>query len=158
MGLLVKADVSGDVHAPNLSGLVDRALHEAVEEAAASILEKGRADISAAGNFGARWTEGLKANVSGDGDGVNLTVTEDVPYWTVFQFGAVITGKPLLFFKPNQPPAGLPQGAPLPKVISKHSVTIPKKFHLIEIANAEAEKVPLLFQQKLAESVASDVK
>jgi hypothetical protein len=130
--------------------LADEALLEAVENVATEIEAKGHADISQAGNFGGRWTDAFKATVSGDGGEVKLDVTMTVPYWTVFQFGKVIKGRPLLYFKPTKAVGGLKgmEGA-LPAVISKHEVTIPKKFHLIEIAQAEAARVPLLFKQKL---------
>jgi hypothetical protein len=66
----------------------------------------------------------------------------------VFQYGATIVGRPLLYFVPTKAVGGL-QGKALPEVISKHAVTIPKKFHLIEISQAEAAKVPLLFRANM---------
>jgi hypothetical protein len=126
-----------------------KALLDVVKAVAGEIEGKGRADIAQAGNFGGRWTSGFKAAVDGSGEDVRLDVTEDVAYWPVFQFGATITGRPLLYFKPTQAVGGLAGFAVLPTVISKHSVTIPKKFHLIEISQAEAERVPLLFAQAL---------
>lgn len=153
MGLLVRAVVSGKLRGPGaMVGMAENALRSAVEQAAAAIQEKGRANITGAGNFGSRWTEGFEAKVSSSNGEVTLKVTEAVPYWTVFQFGKVIQGKPLLFFAPNKAPAGLAVGAALPKVISKHSVTIPKKFNLIEIAKEEAARVPLLFKASLGEA------
>jgi hypothetical protein len=132
----------------SFSKLARDALREAVAEVAETIESKGRADIGAAGNFGGRWTSGFKASVSEGGGNVRLDVTEDVSYWTVFQFGATITGKPLLYFKPTQAVGGL-QGKTLPSLISKHAVSIPKKFHLIEISQEEAAKIPLLFRQNI---------
>lgn len=155
MSLLVRAEVApSDIpYVPNLINRAQRALKEAVEEVGKEIETKGRADIAAAGSFGARWTEGFTVQVLAGGDYADLDVTEDVPYWTVFQFGATIQGRPLLFFKPTKAVGGLTgMGNNMPMLISKHSVTIPKKFHLIEIATEEAEKVPLLFQQKIKEA------
>lgn len=150
--LLVRAMASGDVKAPGeMRGQARATLRAAVEEAAQNILAKGRADIAGAGNFGGRWTAGLKAAVTDSESEVTLTVTHDVPYWTVFQNGKTILGKPLLFFAPTKPPAGLRPGAPLPPVIAKKSVTIPKKFHLVEIAKEEADKVPSIFKQMMAQ-------
>jgi hypothetical protein len=129
--------------------MANEALLEAVENVATEIEAKGHGDITGAGNFGSRWTEAFKAKVSVGGDAVKLDVTMTVPYWTVFQFGKVIHGKPLLYFAPTKAVGGLLGMSTLPTVISKHSVTIPKKFHLIEIAEAEAKQVPLLFRRKL---------
>jgi hypothetical protein len=150
----VRAYVSGEQvgktvrSVQSFSRMARDALREAVGEAAEEIESKGRADIGAAGNFGGRWTSGFNAKVSEGGGNVKLDVTEAVPYWTVFQYGATIIGKPLLYFKPTKAVGGL-EGKPLPEVISKHAVEIPKKFHLIEISQTEAARIPLLFRQKL---------
>jgi hypothetical protein len=138
----------------------------AAEDAAKLIEDEGRSDISSAGNFGSRWTDGFRATVTEGGGNVRISVTEDVPYWRVFQFGAVIRGRPLLWIPLSF--AGDAQGvrardypgrlfrvnrvgkAPLlltpgksaqPKYFGKESVTIPKKFHLIEIARGAARRV-----------------
>lgn len=140
----------------------------AAQKLADNILTKGRADISGAGKFGTRWTQGLTAEVSGEGDNSRtITIRQAVPYWGVFQFGAVIHGKPLLWipFDDNkgpfpgrlffvQPKSG---GAPLmisaddkqPKLHGHEQVTIPKKFHLIEIAQAEAKTLGALFKVEM---------
>ena len=153
----VSASVSGGGTASPASAFAafraeaNEALLEAVENVATEIEAKGHADITGAGNFGGRWTEAFNAKVTaGEGGAVHLDVTMTIPYWTVFQFGATIHGKPLLYFTPTKAVGGLKgMAGNLPAVISKHSVTIPKKFHLIEIATAEAEQVPLLFRRKL---------
>lgn len=150
----VSASVSGGmVSAANafaaFRATAGRALTEAVEEVAIEIETKGRADISQAGNFGGSWTEGFKAVASGGAASATLDVTMDHQWWRTFQYGVTIQGRPLLYFTPTKAVGGLKGMATLPAVISKHSVTIPKKFHLIEIAQAEAERVPLLFRQKL---------
>jgi hypothetical protein len=151
----VRAYVAGDQvgktvrSVQSFSRMARDALREAAADAAESIEGKGRADIGAAGNFGGRWTSGFNATVSEGGGNVKIDVTEAVPYWTVFQYGATIVGKPLLYFKPTQAVGGLTGKDPLPLVISKHAVSIPKKFHLIEISAAEAAKVPLLFRQNM---------
>lgn len=129
------------------------ALLDAAKEVAETIQSKGRADMSAAGNFGS-WTSAFTATADGDGGSVEIDVEMTHPFWQVFQYGATIVGKPLLYFKPTKAVGGL-AGKPLPLLISKHSVTIPKKFHLIEIATTEAEATPLLFKQKLGAAKAS---
>jgi hypothetical protein len=119
---------------------------------------KGRQDIERAGKFGSRWTEGLHADVSEGGGNIRVNVHHDVPYWRVFEKGATIEGKPLLWIPlsfsdvprgtwARDYPAPLFRvdrksgGAPLlfsiedrqAKYVGKSSVTVPKKFHLTEI-------------------------
>lgn len=148
--LIVKSVASADFKSLKSKGdEAHKAMIEAVSEAGASAVAKGRADISSAGNFGSRWLTGLQYHVEDGSEKITLEVTEAVPYWTVFQHGKTIQGKPLLFFKPTVMPAG---ATTMPSVISKRSVTIPKKFHLIEIATAEAAKVPELFKEKMQQA------
>src|SRR5262245_47206498 len=73
------------------------ALRAAANDAAEEIERRGRADIARAGNFGRRWIEGLHVDVTEGGGHIRINVVEDVPYWPVFEFGAVIHGKPLLW-------------------------------------------------------------
>lgn len=126
------------------------------DEAAKEIEKQGRDDISGAGNFGNRWTDGFTAEVSKGGGHTRITVRQAVPYWRVFQFGATIQGRPLLWIPLSfandaqgvmardfpQPMFRVDRkvGAPLlmtkdgqAKYFGKESVTIPKKFHLVEI-------------------------
>jgi hypothetical protein len=147
---------------------IAKASAAAAQKLADNILQKGRDDISGAGKFGARWTQGLTAEVSGEDNSRTITLSHAVSYWTVFQFGAVIHGKPLLWIPfgdskgpfPGrlffvQPKSG---GAPLmisaddkqPKLHGHESVTIPKKFHLVEIAQAEAKTLGALFRVEMA--------
>lgn len=138
---------------------VRSAMRDTAADAAERIMEEGRADIKSAGNFGSRWTDGWQARVSEGGGNIRVTVTMAVAYWTVFQDGKVIQGKPLLWiplsfatdaqgisardypgqlFRVNRK-----SGAPLlmagngrtaePKYFGKEQVTIPKKFRLREI-------------------------
>jgi hypothetical protein len=143
---------------------VSTAMLATAEEAGARIVEAGRKDISSAGNFGSRWTQGLQARVGQGGGNYRVTITMGVPYWTVFQFGKVIQGRPLLWIPlsfasdaqgvrardyPGQlfrvdragraPLLLTPPG--IPKYFGKESVTIPKKFHLIEIATRIARNL-----------------
>lgn len=145
---------------------VRTALRAAARDAAAEIQKRGRTDIAQAGNFGSRWTDGFNAEVTEGGGNIRISVTEDVPYWSVFQFGKVIHGKPLLFIpfsfakdaqgtnardygplfrvvrKKDSLVMLLAPGKPaVPKYFGKESVTIPKKFHLIEIARDVAKRM-----------------
>lgn len=137
-------------------------------ETAKEIETRGRADIAGAGNFGRRWIEGFRATVGEGGGHTRIRVTEDVPYWTVFEFGATIHGKPLLWIplsfaadaqgvRASDYPSPLfrvdrKAGAPLlltkgaggkavPKYFGKESVRIPKKFHLRQIIRSVASKM-----------------
>jgi hypothetical protein len=138
------------------------ALRETARLTSESILSLGRANISAAGRFGRRWTAGFRARVTEGGGFIKITLTHAVPYWTVFQFGKVIHGRPLLWIplsfasdaqgvlarnfpqplfrveRPGRAPLLLASGGE-PKYFGKESVTIPKKFRLLEIA-AEASR------------------
>ncbi len=139
----------------------------AAQDVADEIEAKGRADIAGAGKFGSRWTEGLNATVSEGGGNIRINVTEDVPYWRVFEFGATIHGKPMLWIplsfaadakgvyardyskplfrvdrKGGKAPLLMTPGKPAQaKYFGKESVTIPKKFHIIEIAKTAAKQL-----------------
>lgn len=138
-------------------GKVHETAMQAARLAAHLIEERGRQNIAAAGNFGRRWLDGLKATVTQGGGNIRIRVTHDVPYWRVFQTGKVIRGKPLLWIPLSfaddaqgisakdypQPLFRVDRkvGAPLllapggvPKYFGKEQVKIPKKFRLLEIA------------------------
>jgi hypothetical protein len=140
------------------SKLVREAVAATAKIAAETIETEGRADIAGAGNFGARWTDGFQAKVTQGGGNTVVNVTMAVPYWRVFEFGATIEGKPLLWIplsfagdaigvRARDYPGQLfrvdrHSGAPLlmapgnpaqPKYFGKESVTIPQKFHLRDI-------------------------
>lgn len=145
----------------------------AAKDAAQEIEQKGRADIASAGKFGSRWLNGFTATVTEGGGSIRISVEEAVPYWKVFQFGATINGNPLLFipfsfaedakginardygplFRVTRKSDGLvmllsPGKPAVPKYFGKASVTIPKKFHLIEIARASAKNLGAFFNQR----------
>lgn len=144
---------------------VRKAFALTAQQAATEIEDLGRSDIQGAGNFGSRWTEGFKAKVTAGGGRTLIRVTMGVPYWSVFQTGKVIHGKPLLWiplsfaddakgvsardypgklFRVDRKSGGAPLlmtnsgGQAQAKYFGKESVTIPKKFHLIEIVRAVA--------------------
>lgn len=144
-------------------GRVINAAHVAARQAAQEILVEGRADISQAGKFGARWTEGLQAAEDFGPDSSLVTIFHTVPYWRIFEVGGTIRGKPLLWIPLSFSDAvgknardygplfrvDRKSGAPLllskadkkPKYFGKPSVLIPKKFHLTEIARAVAGRL-----------------
>jgi len=137
-----------------------RAAARSMQELRRLFLREGRADIRAGGNFGRRWTQGLHADIEPGDDELLLQIYHDVPYFRIFEYGGVIKGRPLLWIPLSfaklpagqTGAAGYPGGlfrvdrksggAPLllsvrdgkPKFFGKRSVTMPKKFHIREIA------------------------
>jgi hypothetical protein len=135
-----------------------------------------RADIRKAGNFGVRWTDGFQAKVTEGGGFIRIAFTQSVPYWRVFQHGATISGKPMLWIplsfaqdakgkKASEFPGKLFRvdrkvGAPLllsysdkqPKYFGKESVRIPKKFRTIEIIKEGSRKMREFFQRRMRAS------
>jgi hypothetical protein len=178
----IKITVEGPPVGPQLDARLERiklriqrAIGNASGKLADNILTAGRADITGAGRFGARWTQGLTSGIAGEGLIRTITIREAVPYWRVFQYGAIIHGKPLLWIPLSF--AGIPPGtrardfrgrlfrvdrkgggAPLllsaddkkPKYFGAKSVRIPKKFHLVEIARAEANTFGALYRVEMA--------
>lgn len=129
----------------------------AANMAASMIEEQGRADIKSAGRFGGEWESGLHAKADATGANITIKVTHDIPYAGVFESGATIEGKPLLWLPFSgtdaegvraseysdklfsvQSKTGTPLlfsiADKLPKYFGIESVTIPKKFHIHEIA------------------------
>lgn len=150
---------------------VRQSMRLAAKETADDIVALGRADIGQAGRFGSRWMQGLHADVTEGGGNIRLAVYHDVWYWRVFEKGAVINGKPMLWIPlsfatdaqgvfARDYPGGLFKveragKAPLllsredkkPKYFGKESVTIPKKFHLAEISRRAAQQLGDLYRR-----------
>jgi hypothetical protein len=169
---------SGDQLGPKLrknfkrnGDIVLTAMRGAAKDAQTEFLEKSRANISSAGNFGSRWTQGLTAPISEGGGRIVLSVSHAVPYFMVFQRGKVIRGKPLLWIplsfasdaqglRARDFPGGLFRvnragKAPLllsystrqPKYFGKTKVTIPKKFRVLEIGRETARKMKVFYKK-----------
>lgn len=155
-------------HADNMR----KALRQTAQETADFIMQEGRADIRQAGNFGARWTDGWQAIVTEGGGFIKIRVTMQVTYWTVFQDGKVIHGRPMLWiplpwatdakgvsarnypgqlFRVNRragSPLLMAAGKPAQAKYSGHeSVTLPKKFHLREMILLASRAMPALFRR-----------
>lgn len=157
---------------------VSRAAVATAKEAARLIEKRGRADIRTAGKFGKRWTDGLHAvpEVEHSEDaGLRIKVTHDVPYASIFVYGGIIKGKPLLWIplsfatdalgkRARDYPGGLFRvdrkggKAPLllsvkdgePKYFGKASVRIPKKFRLIEIIREVSHSFRDIYRKRYA--------
>jgi hypothetical protein len=169
LSIKVTGDPVGQLQRSNAKNAakMQQAMDATARDTAQAIVSSGRADISSAGNFGGKWISGLRARVTKAGGGnLNVNVTHSVKYWRTFQEGRVITGKPLLWLpvggrsraaqvyarnypgrlvrvnrKAGPPPILLDVGSKQVKYVGVPSVRIPKKFHLLEIARAEAAKM-----------------
>lgn len=151
-----------------------RAMLGAVRDVRDEILQRGRSDIASAGNFGSRWTQGLRGHVLEHGGDVTLDITHDVPYFMVHQEGRIIHGKPLLWIplsfandaqgkrardfphplfrvdREGKAPLLLSAVDKQPKYSGHKSVKIPKRFHVIEIARAVAKNIKSFFLLRLS--------
>lgn len=152
------------------------AIQAAAQEAKVQIETLGREDIRAGGNFGSpRWQNGFQAKVSfvSQSD-LNIRVTHDVPYWSVFETGKVIHGKPLLWipmrgsdaaklgvrarefpeplFRVNRKKGGAPllmsKGGKV-QYFGKDSVKIPKKWHLRQIVRDVARQLNTFYKRAM---------
>jgi hypothetical protein len=180
----IRVYIDGDRAGPLFQRAVTRqkarvleSARDAAQDTADEILDEGRADIKGAGNFGSRWTDGLNAEVTEGGGNIRIAVTEDVEYWKVHQFGAVIHGKPLLWIplsfasdalgvsakdysgqlfrvdRAGKAPLLMTPGKPAKaKYVGKESVTLPKRFHLIEITRAAARRIKDFYRDRFKNS------
>jgi hypothetical protein len=128
--------------------------------------------LRAGGNFGSqRWQQGFRALVSYVSRiEIVVRVTHAVKYWKVFEFGAVIKGRPLLWIplsfakdaigkrardypgplfrvdRKGKAPLLLTTGG-VPKYFGKESVKIPKKFHLRSIVRKNARRMKVWYKE-----------
>jgi hypothetical protein len=137
---------------------------------AEEIEEEGRRDIRKGGNFGsARWLDGFRAKLSYTSrTDMNIRITHAVKYWKVFEYGARILGKPLLWIplsfgdavgiRARDYPGKLFRvdrkvGAPLllddngPQYFGITSVRIPKKWHLRSIVSKISRKMNKYYKE-----------
>lgn len=152
----------------HLKARMQQAAASSSEELAGNILSAGRADIAAAGRFGGSWISGFTYDISGEGTSWTITFHHSNNLWKVFQFGAKIQGKPLLWIPvdPGGPRAkdfpgrlfqvkrGKKRDVPLlmsaddrkVKYIGVKKVIIRRKFHLLKIIRDESKKLRELFK------------
>lgn len=123
--------------------------------------DAAKADIASAGNFGAKWTDGLHVNLEGAAPNMRLSMTHDIHYAKIFETGGTIHGDPFLWIPISSEadavmtdrikafPGGVRggrghrTGRPLlfsvtdnkAKYFGAESVNIRKKFHLEEDVN-----------------------
>lgn len=157
---------------------INDAARGASQDVVEYITPLARADIKKAGKFGARWSNGFTGKVT-EGGGhikVSFAMPSDPPmrYWRVFEYGAIIRGKPLLWiplsfakdaqgvmardypgklFRVDRKTGGAPLllgGKPAtPKYFGKTQVTIPKKFHLRDIIREGSKKLKLFYSARM---------
>lgn len=156
---------------------IGRTIDATMKEASGNILKQGRANIASAGQFGRRWREGLHADIRRDGTDTGIFVYHDVPYFSVFEFGKTIKGKPLLWIplsfardaqkvRARDYSGGLfrvdRQGkAPLllsittrePKYFGKEQVKIPRKFYIRDIARRVANQMRSIYSKHFRREV-----
>lgn len=180
----VKLNLAGERIGPQLERKsvkwkkwVNDSSREAAKDVVDYVVPLARRDISQAGHFGSRWVTGFVGKVTEGGGTVKVTFSmpNDPPmrYWRVFEFGAVIHGKPLLWIplsfakdangvNARDYPGKLFRvnrkvGAPLllggnpatPKYFGKESVTIPKKFHLRDIIRDGSKQLKLFYSKHM---------
>lgn len=161
----------------NLGSVVTEAMEATATDIVREFMKRAAADISGAGKFGSRWTNGFTANVSRGGGNVRVDISHQVPYFNVFTKTTTIQGKPMLWIPLGHDAAKDAQGirardypgrlfrvnrkdgkSPLlltwakpavPKYHGQTSVTIPKKFHTFEIARDVMKEAGPLFKRRM---------
>lgn len=124
------------------------AIGKALKAAAADIQTNGRLNIAQAGLFGTKWQQGFTA----EADSLSITVGHTIPFFSVFETGATIVGKPILWIplsfagktrisdyqgglfrvnrKAGQPPLLLDATTKQPMFVGLSRVTINKRFDI----------------------------
>lgn len=150
-----------------------RAVSTASRQAAKMVLENGRENIRAAGNFGPKWIDGLSVDVvprSGALLNSVITVSHKIPFFSVFEKGATIKGNPFLWIplsfatkvklanfsgklfrvnRPGLPPLLLSVDTKQPMYIGLTSVQIKKKFNIQKVIQDVMRQLPDLIKQNL---------
>lgn len=152
------------------------ALHASIDEASARIIVAGKADMKAGGNFGSpRWQNSLQAvkePKSLNAANIILKILHIVPFAHVFEYGATIKGKPLLWIplpwnknkvrarefpgklfrvnrKGKNPLLMQKTGAKTASAmyVGVKSVKLKRRFHLRPIIRRVAKTMPALFRK-----------
>lgn len=154
---------------------INAARQGAVQDAANMAVREGRANIAAAG-FSRRWQNALKYNFyPNEGDDPAAVLFDKIPFAGVFEFGAHIAGRPLLWLPIED---NLPQGVHSPKqygrplasvniagkpplmfdkfdrtrgplFVGVRSVDIRKRFDLMRIFAAAVDRLQEFYQRRL---------
>jgi hypothetical protein len=154
--------------------LVATAAVAALRETAANAVQEGRSNIAGSGRFTGGWVSGLQYRTQGATEGgkpslkAKAIIFHKVGLAGVFEHGATISGKPLLWIPttPGAPPAGKSgkkltsatvRGKPMmfdaddrdrhrkPLYIGVESVRIPPKWRITEIVKQHVARFAQLF-------------
>ena len=141
----------------NLGNVVREAMKEAADEVADFILFRGAEDIEEAGRFGSQWTDALHADVTETQRTVRVEASMQpqgppVTFWRVFEYGATISAKNPTGYMTFPIDTG-EGGDNAFRWVRVPEVTIPKKFHLEEIAKEEASHAGEVFERILDEKL-----
>jgi hypothetical protein len=143
----------------------------ALRETAANAVKEGRRNIAGAGRFGSKWQQGLQYRMA-KGDQPSALIFHKYGFAGVFEHGATIQGKPLLWIptKEGGPRASRSgkkltsatvRGKPMlfdandrdrqrkPLYIGVPSVRIPKKWRITEIVKEHAARLTAVFLKYL---------
>lgn len=152
---------------------VRKAMMGAANIAAKEIERRGRADIAGGGNFGSAWTNAFNAIVASEEDAVTITATmggdPPVAYWKIFEYGATISAKNpsgLMWIPFDRENKTWPRdyGGSLfrignalfdkqtrePMYLGTPSVTIPQKFHLVDVIRGVAKELRDYFKVSMS--------
>lgn len=147
---------------------VTKAAVAALRETAFNAVKEGRSNIAGAGKFGPKWQQGLRYRIDGNDLDAKAIIFHKFGFAGVFEHGAVIQGKPLLWIPTQEGgPAASRSGKKLtsatvrgrpmlfdandknrerkPLYIGVQEVRIPKKWRITEIVKEHAAKIAALF-------------
>lgn len=158
-----------------LAGLGDRlnkAIDTAMNMAAAMMLQAGRDDIASAGNFGDKWTDGLKVVLEGSAPNMRMYFTHEIAWAGIFETGGTVQGSPLLWIpisgtdaqgvrasafgdglfsakypRRTGPPLLFSMADKKPRYFGVSEVTIPRKFHLTEDVTSVMSNFKAVFDE-----------
>jgi len=140
----------------------------ALRETASNAVTEGRRNIAASGHFGTKWQQDLQFRMIDTGIQTKAIIFHKSALATVFEFGAQVAGKPLLWIPitPGAPPPRRSgkrltlanvRGTPLlfdaddrdrhrrPLYFGVHSITIKKKWRITEIVAEQVARFASVF-------------
>lgn len=143
----------------------------ALDDAAKEAVQKGRANIRAAGRFSGPWVQGLRSRVyKNRGLDAAALIYHRIAVAGIFEQGGVISGKPLMWLPiggrrllarsgkklasvniPGRRPllVGTVQGKRIPLFVGIERTTIRKRFHIADIVRAAASRLAEFYSKRL---------
>jgi len=148
-----------------------KAVQSSSRRVASDIETEGRANIAAGGNFSSsRWQQGFRALVSFETRAdLRIRATHAIKFWRVFEFGATIFCRPLLWIPlpwNNNKVSAKDYGKPLfrvnrlgknplllddtgPQYVGVQSVTIPRKWDLRGVVKRASRNLNKYFKEEM---------